>query len=70
MVWHIVTPRYCKVNVGKSFSNVRDHPFSVPQGSCGGPVLYLAYASTMKKVISESVGVHRYADDHALGKKF
>ena len=65
-----LTPRYCKVNVGKSYSNVRDLPFSVPQGSCAGPVLYLAYASTMEKVVSESIGVHGYADDHALRKSF
>ena len=70
MVWHIVTPRYCKVNMGKYFLNVRDHPLSVPQGSCAGPVLYLAYASTMEKVVSESICVHRYADDHALRKSF
>ena len=43
-------------------------PFSVPQGSCAGPVLYLVYASTMEKAVSESIGVHGYADDHALRK--
>ena len=35
-----LTPRYCKVSVGKSYSNVRDLSFSVPQGSCACPVLY------------------------------
>ena len=28
-----------------------DLPFSVPQGSCAGPILYSTYASTLREVI-------------------
>ena len=44
-------PRACKVNVGNSYSEVKDLKFSVPQGSCCGPFLYLAYASTIQEFV-------------------
>ena len=33
-------------------------------------VLYLAYASTLEKEVSQNIGIHGYADDHALRKTF
>ena len=63
-------PRDCKVNVGNSYSDLKNLPYSVPQGSCAGPVLYLAYASTMGKIIQDTIGIHGYADDHALHRTF
>ena len=48
----------------------RELSFSVPQGSCARPVLYLAYASTLEKEVSQNIGIHGYADDHALRKTF
>ena len=63
-------PRFCKVNVGSEYSENKKLDFSVPQGSCMGPVLYLAYASTMKTVISADNVLHGYADDHALKQSF
>ena len=44
--------------------------FSVPQGSCAGPVLYILYASTMQEEIPENIDLHGYADDHALKTRF
>ena len=44
-------PRFCKVCVNKSYSKLQDLTFSVLQGSCAGPVLYLIYASTIEDVI-------------------
>ena len=32
-------PRYCKINVGHAYSDPRKLAYSVPQGSCAGPVL-------------------------------
>ena len=32
--------RYCKVKIGKNYSERKSLNFSVPQGSCVGPVLY------------------------------
>ena len=63
-------PRFCRVNVGKSYSSDRSMNFSVPQGSCAGPVLYLAYASTLDNVIPSHISVYGYADDHILRINF
>ena len=63
-------PRSCVVKVGRQCSNERDLSFSVPQGSCMGPILYLAYASTLKDVVPHSIDLHGYADDHALKLSF
>ena len=46
-------PRSCKVNIKNSYSTERQLNFSVPQGSVAGPVLYLAYASTLEEVIQK-----------------
>jgi hypothetical protein len=63
-------PRKCKVNVGSSYSETKDLTFSVPQGSCAGPVLFLAYASTIGSVIPQFIDIHGYADDHAIKTSF
>ena len=63
-------PRSCEVNIGESFSNSQDLNFSVPQGSLCGPVLYNAYAGTMKSVVPLDIDIHAYADDYALKKEF
>ena len=49
-----------------------DLKFSVPQGSLAGPVLYLAYASTLRYVIPDTskINLIGYADDHSLNKNF
>ena len=41
------------VQVGDKKSAPIDLPFSVPQGSCAGPTLYSAYASTSREVIQD-----------------
>ena len=63
-------PRGCKVNIGESYSHTMNLNFSVPQGSCAGPVLYLAYASTLHEGIPDDINLHGYADDHALKKSY
>ena len=45
--------RYCKVNIGKDYLRRKSLNFSVPQGSCTGPVLYLSYAASISDVVSE-----------------
>ena len=42
--------------------------FSVPQGSCAGPVLYSIYASTLRTVIPEGIDLNGFADDHNVKK--
>ena len=57
--------RTCKVNVGKEYSTPRELLFSVPQGSCSRPVLYLSYCSTIREVIpNNTISLHGFADDH------
>ena len=63
-------PRACKVNVVNFYSEVKDLNFSVPQGSCYGPFLYLAYASTIQEVVPNDISLHGFADDHALKRCF
>ena len=63
--------RTCNINVGKEYSTPRELLFSVPQGSCGGPFLYLAYSSTIIEVMPDNtISLHGFADDHALDKDF
>ena len=59
-------PRSFKVNVGNSYSGEKDLRYSVPQGSCAGPVLYSAYASTIETVVQQDISIYGYADDHTL----
>ena len=44
--------------------------FSVPQGSVTGPVLYNAYASTLREVVIPSIDLHGFADDHMIKDSF
>ena len=63
-------PRYCKVKIRNKYSRPLDLTFSVPQGSCAGPVLYLAYARTLQEVIDPTISRYGYADDHAVCRSF
>ena len=78
-------PRFCKVNVGCTYSSDRELKCSFPQGSCAGPILYTVYASTLEEVVcgpeSEvlspnndslipKIDLHGFADDHASEKQF
>ena len=62
-------PRHCKVNIKNSYSTSRELPFSVPQGSCAGPVFYSVYASTIQHVImNDQITIYGYVHDHGLKK--
>ena len=65
-------PRKFIVDVDGHHSREIDLKFSVPQGSLAGPVLYLAYASTLRYVIPDTsmINLNGYADDHSLNKNF
>ena len=61
-------PRHCKVNVGSAYSSEHELQCSVPQGSCARPVVCLAYASILQKVIPLDIPLHRFAYDHSVKK--
>ena len=72
-------PRSFQVLIGDTRSKEIELPFSVPQGSCDGPVLYSVYASTLQEVINdqdESPSINRpielygFVDNHAYKKSF
>ena len=44
--------------------------FLVPQGSVPGPVLYDAYASTLREVVTPSIDLHGFANDHMIKDSF
>ena len=58
------------VQVKGSTSTLQPLEFSVPQGSCGGPVLYSVYASTLRLVVSPPLNLNGFADDHAVNISF
>ena len=51
-------PCSCAVTVQKARSSERDLAFSVPQGSCAGPVLFLAYTSTLPQVVDSRLSIY------------
>ena len=63
-------PHLCVVTVQKARSSERDLTFSVPQGSCAGPVLFLAYTSTFPQVVDSQLNICGFADDNNLGSGF
>ena len=44
--------------------------WSVPQGSCGGQVLYLIYGSMIQDNIPPTIDLHAFADNHGLKNHF
>ena len=44
--------------------------FSIPQGSVAGPVLYNAYASTLREVVIPSIDLYGFANDHMIKDSF
>ena len=70
--------RYCKVKIGKDYSERKSLNFSVPQGSCAGPVLHLSYAASISDVVSEvseegdprPICLNGFTNDHAMKKSF
>lgn len=63
-------PRSCRVTVNSIVSSERELDCSVPQGSCLGPWLYLAYAGTIFDIVPPSITVYGFADDHTANKRF
>ena len=71
-------PRSCKVNISPTYSAEKQLPFSVPQGSCAGPSLSLAYASKLQEVKSiaehkpgkSAISLNGFADDRSIKKEF
>jgi len=58
------------VQIGNVSSSVKTFNYSVPQGSCLGPVLFNVYASTIIDCIEPAQDLGGYADDHYLRDQF
>ena len=58
--------RRLNVRIRDSTSEMKCFNFSVPQGSCLGPVLFNLYCSTITECISSGQNLGGYADDHCL----
>ena len=65
-------PRKFIVDINGHSSREIDLKYSVPQGSLAEPILYLAYASTLRYIIpaNSMININGYADDHSLNKNF
>ena len=46
-----LSPRQFQVNTGKAYSEPIDLEFTVPKGSCVGPILFFLHANTIVEVI-------------------
>ena len=62
--------RTLNVRIRDSESDSKCFNFSVPQGSCLGPVLFNLYCSTITDCISDGQSLGGYADDHCLIDSF
>ena len=60
-----------RILVNETISQDKKLPFSVPQGSCAGPILYNLYASTLEDTM-QTYDVHLigYANDHTIYSSF
>ena len=58
--------------MGDAYSMERSIYFSVPQGSCCGPILYLAYTAGMEQVVLPHSGmdINGYTDGQGVKKQF
>ena len=59
-----------RVFINDTSSDPTELPFSVPQGSVAGPILYSLYASTLSDIIPSDIGISGYADDHSFYASF
>ena len=62
--------RQMHIKVNDSTSSVRTFNYSVPQGSCLGPVFFNIYSSTILECIESTQDLGGYADDHYLCDSF
>jgi hypothetical protein len=62
--------RQLRVSINDKLSEVKKFNFSVPQGSCLGPVLFNLYVSTITECIDDDETLLGYADDHCLMTTF
>ena len=62
--------RSCKVSLHGVHSKGHQLPFSVPQGSVVGPVLYNAYATTLQHVVQSPIKLYGFADGHTIKDSF
>ena len=60
-------PRKFKVNINRTYSTEKTMQFSIPQGSVHGAFFFIAYSSTLHKVIT-NLTLDGFADDHLLRK--
>jgi hypothetical protein len=64
-------PRQMHVSIRNTSSSPLQLPFSVPQGSAAGPILFTTYASTLQHVTDQSeLQISGYADDHLIYGSF
>ena len=64
-------PHFCQVDINEARSSIQSLDFSVPQGSCAGPMLYMVYVSTLQYQIPKGMDLNGFvADDHSVNKSF
>ena len=65
-----LSDRTFQVRINDTTSEKLDLRTGVPQGSCLGPSLYLAYASTLGTAVNDNMDIFGFADDHIFKNEF
>ena len=67
--YNYLKPRKFRVNISEETSTIRQLDFSVPQGSIQGAFLFISYATTLDKIVT-NLTLNGCADDHSIRKEF
>ena len=59
-----------RVNVASEYSSTKTLPFSVPKGSCTGPILFNLYSSTISDHVPNNILLNGLTDDQTLQIEF
>ena len=72
LLWYktYIRPRGFKVNIQNKYPDEIELQFSVAQGSCTGPYLFILYCSRVKYTVPRTITLLGYSDDHALKNTF
>ena len=65
-------PRRFQVDVNDARPSEKYLKYEVAQGSCGGPIFYTVYSSTLQYLVDPDIGLNlnRLANDHLVNKGF
>ena len=70
MVQQLPTTKKSRVCVNGSYSSELIMDFGLPQGSTQGAYLFNCYASTLSEIVSDSLTLIGFVEDHSIRRTF